>query len=827
MSRIADGIAAVILTILVGTSVRGLGGLPPVGPLLDPIHGVWATAAGAQPLGKRSVLLGGLGAPVQVRVDRRGVPHVFAQSYHDAVYVMGYVVARDRLFQMEAQTRAAAGRLAEWAGRPALAADRQSRAIGLGWAAERKWSELDTTSSTYQTLVAYSQGVNAWIDQLTPATLPLEYRLLQATPIRWEPKYTLYFYSEMGRTLALNNLDVVRGRVGALVGKDAAEGLFPLHAPLQQPIVPNGHPTSTRLPVSLPPPGVPDASVGHSFADQLGVLAGREPPGNADRIGSNNWAVAPERTKGGYALLAGDPHLELTLPSIWYEIHLNVQDSLDVAGVSFPGSPGVIIGFNREIAWSFTNTGGDVIDYYRETVDDEGAPTRYLLDGEWRDLTLTPTVFRGRGGGILLQDTLRYTHRGPLLPVGEEWYSMRWTVHDPSHDTDVFAQMQGAHSVDEWLTVMEHFVAPTQNGIVADRQGTIAIRSSGSWPVRPGDGRGDRIFDGSRSANDWVGRLPVERYPGVRAPAQGYLASANQEPVDPRRDSTYLGANWPSPWRAIRINTLLRSDSAVTPDAMRRFQTDPGSARVHAFLPFFLRDSITQVASAEDSLFRRGLSILQEWDGTYRGQGIAPLLFETALGELTNRLWDELIDPGGSSGRRVATPSEAVLLALLDLPASPWWDDSRTPGVQEDRDELLIESLSAAYLRLLTSRGAPRDGRWRWSEVRFANIMHLLRLPALSRRGIAVEGGPSTLSPSSGRGQFGASWRMVVELGPVVRAWGTYPGGQSGNPASRWYDDRITQWQQGQLDTLLFPRAADDLSPTEVVSTLIFEGASR
>jgi penicillin amidase len=327
------------------------------------------------------------------------------------------------------------------------------------------------------------------------------------------------------------------------------------------------------------------------------------------------------------------------------------------------------------------------------------------------------------------------------------------------------------------------------------------------------------LRDGRTSASDWTGDWTPAEYPQSIAPAQGFLASANQQPVDPTVERRYLGADWISPWRALRINQLLRADNAVTPDAMRRYQTDPVSAATSIFLPALL--AAARRFPDRDSL-QRAAALLNAWDGRYTVENTGAVLYQAAIEALPALLWDELdaLSPRPSG---LSYPAMAVAARLLHDPASPWWDDRRTPNQREDRDALLARALVQGYASVLRQHGAPEAGGWRWDQVHTASISHLLGIPALSLSGIPVQGGPTTLSPSAGS-SYGASWRMVVELGPEVRAWGTYPGGQSGNPASPRYQDRIGAWSTGQLDTLRFPRAPGDLDG-RVTSVLRLEPA--
>jgi penicillin G amidase len=820
------GFAALLLAALLFVGFRPVGQLPPVGSLLDPANGVWATArtANLPPLERGRIP--GLTRPVEVVFDDRGVPHVYAATEEDAFRALGFIMARDRLFQMELQTRAAEGRLSEWIGPSVLEVDRRTRALGLRWGAERKFAAANRNSIGYRAIAAYADGVNAWISSMRPRDLPMEYRLLGVTPGKWEPIYSLSFFSKMSLTLAFNDGTYNRLAAQAKVGRAAADALYPVNSPIQEPIQPNGQRAPRFDVAAIPAPGPPDSAAMLALAGRepvLAALGGLKPNHNGDALGSNNWAVSPKRTAAGHALLAGDPHLELTLPSIWYEMHMVVPGRLDVAGVGFPGVPGVIIGFNRDVAWTFTNTGSDVNDYYAEVVDDTVRPSRYRVDGAWRPVEKRIENYRDQKGAVIRTDTLYFTHRGAMARQLGKWMSMRWTAQEPSDEQSNFIKLGYARNAAEWLEAMSGYQAPTQNGLVADKSGNIAIRSTGAYPIRPGDGRGDVVRDGSKSSSDWLGYLPPSRFPYAMNPAQGYLASANQQPVDPRVNPSFMGSDWYSPWRAMRINELLRKDSAVTPDAMRRFQTDPGSARADAFVPLFLGAAAREdSAGRADATLKRAASLLAEWDRRYTTDNRRAVLFDKAMDELGTRTWDELRPQRdkGTAAQTLGIPESQVLLELMQDPTSQWWDDRRTRDLVETRDEIVTASLRAALVAALKTHGDPSGSGWLWSNVRHANIHHLTQIPALSALRVPVQGGPSTLSPSGGSGREGASWRMVVELGPEVRAWATYPGGQSGNPASPRYKDRLPMWQRGELAPVLFPKTRADIDPKRIVSVL-------
>jgi penicillin amidase len=819
----------VALLVLAGglfVGARAIGPAPALGTFLEPAHGVWSLARSSTTPASAEGRIPGLRDSVEVVYDDRAVPHVFASSEEDAYRALGFVVARDRLFQLFVQTLAASGRLTEIAGAQTLPLDREMRQLGLPRAAERAVVRVGDSSTMGRAARAYADGINAYIASMPASALPLEFRLLGIAPPEFKPIDSFYLQNRMGWTLANIANERDRAVAAARVGRDAALALFPDDSPIQEPIQPNGQ-RAPRLDFHrLPPPGAPDsASMLVAAAADAFVPSSRfaeRVPGEPETrsLASNNWAVSPSRSATGHALLAGDPHLDLTLPSIWYEAHLVVPGALDVYGVTIPGLPPVVIGFNRDVAWTFTNTGADVMDVYVEQVDDARHPTRYRVDGAWRPLERRVEVYRGRHGETIATDTMYYTHRGPLQLVRGRWISLRWTVLESGNEGTGFIAGAHARTAREFEDAMAaSYQAPAQNMLAADRGGHIAIRSTGRYPIRPGTGVGSVLFDGTTSASDWKGDAPLADWPQAFDPAQGYLASANQQPIDPRAAHIWFGGSW-DPWRALRINELLRADSAVTVDQMRQFQTDPGSARADLFVPFFLRAAervAARGAGANPAVLEEAARVLAGWDRRYTTTNTGAVLFEAALRETAVETWDELNRQ--ADGRRLL-PSSAVLLELMSDSASAWWDDRSTSAV-EDRDAILAASLVNAFLATRRSYGAPSGSGWEWGKIRHANINHLLQIPALSARELPVQGGPGTLSPSTGSGTQGPSWRMVVELGPTLHAWTTYPGGQSGNPASARYRDRLPEWLAGTLEAVHVPMRAGDLADAQRSATLV------
>ena len=814
---------------------RGAGAVPPLGALLSPAVGLWANTVDDLPA-QAAAKIPGLTDSVDIRYDARSVPHIFASNELDAVRALGYVVARDRLFQLELQARAGEGTLTELVGDVALSADRETRHLGMPRAAEARMAQMDTAGPLYKILAAYAEGINAYRTSLATAQLPIEYKLLQKTPREWLPVYSMHLLNRMGYTLAHapTELDLLQAR--ALVGDSAARAFWDSSSPVQEPIQPAPRGAPREMLAMVPAPGTPDtsaqrlvAALGDApgalrFARDAALPAGERFALQQERaFASNNWAVAPSRSTSGHALLAGDPHLELTLPSIWFEVHLVVPGVMDVGGVTIPGLPGVTIGYTRAFAWSFTNTGADVMDFWRETVNDAARPTTYELDGAQAPVEARVEQYRNTAGAVMATDTVYFTHRGPMRRQGSEWLSMRWTVLESG--TELLGFYQGLHatSAPAFLdSLAAYYAAPAQNMIAADTAGTIAIRSTGKHPIRANKGRGTEILDGRTRANDWIGFRTVAQYPQSFSPAQGFLASANQEPVDPQLDSLYLGTDAHYEiWRALQINRLLRADSTMTPDKMRAFHTDPGSVRADRLVPAFIAAAEARVGQGDASAsLAAAAGLLRRWDRRYTRDNTGARLFETAMARTMSLLWDEFIPAGKDAA--VVRPSESRLLQLIGDSANAWWDDRRTTEVREDRDRLLARALTSAFDSLVVEFGDPAKTPWTWGKVAPAMPRHLLRLDGFSAPATPIDGGRGTLNPSTGsrRANFGASWRMVAELGATPRIRAVYPGGQSGNPASPRYLDRLAMWGNGQLDSVRTPRTAADLAASDVRATL-------
>ena len=784
------------------------GELPPFGPLLSPYRGFWQN--GERPgdfPAQQTLSLPGLRQPVTVRYDDHRVPHVFAQNDADLYFAQGYLTARDRLWQMEFQTHVAAGRLSEIVGPARLETDRFFRRMGLPFGAANSLKAMMADPETRTVLTAYTAGVNAYIKQLTPATLPFEYKLLDYRPEPWQPlkcalllKYMAWDLS--GRTDDLRMSNILR-QYGPAVVKD----LFPDYPTREDPIVPVGTPLDFK---PLPTPAVPKSFEAAYALQQLRTEPDAE-------LGSNNFAVSGLKSASGYPLLANDPHLQLNLPSIWYQIQLTAP-GVNVYGVTIPGAPAVIIGFNENVAWGVTNVAADVLDFYQLKFRDN-TRRAYWHAGHWKPVRRVVERIKVRGQPDWL-DTVLYTHHGPVVydknekpflnqtPIG---HAMRWTAHDGANEVRTFCQLNRARTYADYTAALATYSSPAQNFIFADSEKDIAIWPNGHFPLKWRD-QGKFILDGTDPAYDWQGWIPAAQNPHVKNPARGFVSSANQFSAGPDYPY-YLNWNYANYERGHRINQRLTAMTQVTPDSLRRLQNDVLDLNAQLMLPRMLAlvsdPALGTTPPAAASPEGKVLAELRRWPYQYTADAVGPTIFSLWYANLVKRLWDDDF-PLTPTGPALRYPSrDRTNTLILNEPDSPWIDDRHTP-THETLPQLALQSLHFAT-DSLTRKFGPLSPKWRWAAQKSTDVLHLLQLPGFGEMDLDCGGGAGIVNATSERN--GPSWRMVVALGPRVRAYGVYPGGQSGNPGSPFYNNLVETWRVGKLDELVFLRSATEANP--------------
>ncbi len=779
--------------------------LPAMGKLLNPKTGIWTNTIPDDKVDLNWVKLRGMQEPVKVVVDSRMTPHIFAQSLNDAAVAQGYITAKYRLWQMDMSTRAVSGRLSEILGERTLSHDLNQRRRGLVAAAENTLATWETRQDEHALIEAYTLGVNQYIEKLKPGEEPLEFKLLGYQPEPWTNLKTALMLKSMAETLSGRHHDLANTNTRAILGDSLFQDLFPEHNPEQSPVIPTAQeafkaepPTVDTLPL-LP---LPSESIG-------GIVPPGSLPDLPEFIGSNNWAVGPSKTLNGNPILCNDPHLGLSLPSVWFEIQIHTPEC-NAYGVSLPGTPGIAIGFNENIAWGLTNVGQDVLDWYQlKWVDDK--KTAYYLDGSPRQVDIKIEEVNIRGRRKPLRDSIKYTVWGPVPFAADsaspyQDMAMRWlALEKPTqrefYELGTFLRLMQAEGLEDYKKALTGYDNPAQNFAFASREGDIAITVNGKFPEKA-DQQGRFIQDGSLSSSNWKGFIPRSKIPQMVNPERGFIASANQRSTSPDYPYYYNGSF--DDYRGRYINRRLEALSDITIEDMIKLQTSSYSIEAEEALPALtaLLDSF-QLAPDE----ARHLEELKAWDFQFTANLKAPTLYELFMDSLYALSFDEFY--AARDSMEVRFPETWRFIQLLETaPTHPIFDQRNTPEVEQAPD--LVKSAFSAAVKRLKELGENKEADW--GKFNGARIMHLARIPSLSRGEVFTNGFHN--APNAVSKGHGPSWRMIVELGQEVKAYGIYPGGQSGNPASKYYDNMIETWAKGEYDELYFMKNETDLDFT-------------
>jgi penicillin amidase len=811
-----SGIITVALIILFSMRLPvGNSSLPPLGEFLSPQQGFWQNAEPVDETFSLDLNFPRLKDQVTVYFDERLVPHVFAKNDDDLYFVQGYLHARFRLWQMEFQTHAAAGRLSEIVGpgpnNGAINFDRNMRRLGMVYGAQRSLEAMETDPVTKAMMDAYTAGVNAYISQLSRKDLPLEYRLLDYKPEPWSNMKTALFLKYMSYDLTGAENDIEYTNLRNVLKAADFDALFPISRDSLDPIVPKG----TVFDNASVQPKMPASADSLYFTWEKNFSAVAAAPLHKPDFdnGSNNWAVDGTKTQSGRPILCNDPHLGLNLPSLWYEIQLHTPEH-SVYGVSFPGSPGVIIGFNDSIAWGVTNAARDVKDYYEIQFKDE-SKNEYWFNGEWKPAILRFDTIKVRDAAPVY-DTVAYTVFGPVQYDrsfgGARTHSnvnlaVRWKAHDPSNELKTFYLLNRATNYDAYVEAIRNFTCPAQNFVFAAKNNDIAIWQQGALPAK-WRRQGDFIMPGTDSSYMWQDTIPMEENPHVVRPARGYVSSANQLPAD----STYpyyLGGVYDL-YRGLLINRYLRQMFNVSPQHMQQLQTENYNVLAEMILPLMLRNvMVGNLTAGEEKI----LEIVRNWNYRNDPQERGATIFTIWFDKLEQEIWhDELAIAKDS----ITMPQEATLAeALLRDSAFRFIDNVNTAGV-----ETLPQVVTTAFRKMANMvEQLDRAGRLSWSAYKATQVTHLARLEPFSRLNLATGGGTHIINAT--KSKHGPSWRMVVHLTDETEAYGIYPGGQSGNPGSRYYDNFIDSWAAGKYNTLWVMKENEG-ADKRVIGTMTF-----
>lgn len=759
-----------------------------IGGFLSPQHGFWRNAEPVNYDFNGEFRIDGLKDRVEIYLDERLVPHIFAQNDEDLYAAQGYVHARFRFFQMDLQTRAAAGRASEFAGPVAVDFDKSQRRLGMVYAAENALVEMEKDPQSKKLYDAYTRGVNAYLASLSPEEWPLEYKLLNVEPEPWSNLKTALFLKMMAKMLT-GSTD---NDLGYTLAKKIFTGaefdrIYQVIPDSLRPIIPRG--TSFAPPGIIPvKPASADSVYLGGFLPAVVEEPNRPNPSN----GSNNWALSGSRTQSGAPILANDPHLELSLPSIWFEIQLTGPSGTSY-GASLPGSPFVISGFNDHIAWGITNAQRDVKDYYQITFKDNKKDA-YLYNGSWQPTQLRIEEIKVKGGAKVM-DTVAYTAFGPVMldasfpdkGLPTENLAVRWTGHDGSNEGLTFYKLNRARNYDEYVDAIAHFTCPGQNFIFASKSGDIAIWQQGKFPAR-WEKQGLYVMPGADDSYKWQGFIPQKENPHALNPARGFLESANQRPVDATYPYYIPGSYITA--RSISIEQKLDTMQKAGVEDMRKLLSNTDNITARAVKPVFEK-YVREKQLSETA--RRYLQVFRKWDTQANAESEGQTVYQIWMDSLKTAIWQDDIT---RVKPKAPMPDEQLTVELLlrDT-ASVFYDDRSTP-VRENLSDVLTMALNRASDRLAQSE---REGKLQWAKYKSPAIYHLLKdaLPSFARRDLPVGGFGNTINAVTV--SHGPSWRMIVHLTSQTEAYAVYPAGQNGNPGSKFYDNFVDTWVKGEL----------------------------
>ena len=778
-----------------------------------------------------------LDAAVEVLRDKHGIPHIYAQTEADLWRAQGFVHAQDRLWQMEMNRRVALGRLAELFGPVALDADRFSRIVGFRRAAELELAAQD--EATTATLGHYCEGVNAYI-RSRKGKLAAEFNLLRRQPQEWSPLDILAFGKMMAWSLSINwESELIRLQLAAKLDSTLAADLEPDY-PATNPTVAEGAGSEESLRM------LHTAGLMLNEYEQLKAWLPFGSQGMGQ--GSNGWAVSGEKTNSGRTILCNDPHLVMTMPGAWYEMHLSCpppgasDHGVHVSGASFAGAPGIIIGHNEQIAWGMTNAFPDVQDVYIERPHPQnvrGNPPRFEYDGEWEEATVIREEIYLRNRTRPHVEKVVITRHGPLLSEllkpqeGESGFpddpvltatplSLRWIGHQPGKVVRAILRINRAQSWQEFDASLADWSAPSQVFVFADYEGNIGYRMAGAVPVRR-SGNGLVPAPGWSSSYEWDGLIPDDELPRLLNPTSGMIVTANNKITGDDYPHVLTFETMPG-WRARRIEEMLGQKKRLSLRDMEQIQLDQTSLYAEALTPLLTGQL------SDDPYVRVAVNMLQDWGYHMDQESAAALVFHYTLLHLLDLTFGQKL--GATAEGYLGKGSSPIFLIngfmlraetrLLELlqkeEDSPWYADAAS-GRRRTREELIETALKLAVARLRRDVN-PTPRKWAWGRMHQIRYSHTLGsapiLGWLFNRGPYPIGGDGTTPNQTaympelppGLVQVQASYRQILDVGNWDAAQGVTASGQSGHPVSRNYADQIPMWLEGAYHEMPWSRAA-------------------
>jgi penicillin G amidase len=758
----------------------------------------------------------GLSAVVKVTRDNHGVPAIEAASLEDLFLAQGYITAQDRLWQMDIMRRFAAGELSEILGEDTLKIDREQRILGLRAAARKGFETASPRDRAY--FEAYARGVNAFIES-RGSSLPIEFRILGYRPKPWQPEDSIVIANQMVKDLNYYPFEdaLAREKILARLGPELTADLYVNRSWHDRP------PTVMKEDLNDQEnqgdsddddddedDSGPDTSVTQHRSTASEIWAQHAPEAVN---GSNDWVVSGSHTVTGKPLLSNDMHLGHQMPNLWYEAHLkcgNQSGSLDVAGVTLPGMPYVIVGHNQRIAWGFTNVGPTVADAFIENFNAQGA---YQAPQGWQQPERRAEVIHIKGKPDVTVD-VKITRHGPivtdLFPGETRPVALRWTLYDglrmPFFDVDT------AQNWEEFRKAFSQLDAPGQNVVYADVDGNIGYQTTGRVPIRAA-GDGSLPVSGADDAHEWTGYIPFDKLPSIYNPPSGVIATANGR-ITPDGYRNSISIEWEAPWRTERIYHVLESGRKFAATDMLALEND-----IHSENDLFAAERFVYAvdhASKPSARAKQAADLMRNWDGRMLGSLAAPTIAVNSARELTRLLLeprlgsspeDPIAQEATLSWKTYQWEMHTVWLQNVLLHQPKRWLPEKYPNY----DELLTAAVEAA----VNNPEAPEDlASWHWGSVNAVEIDHpvLGKIPLVRRwaaPGVREQSGSGYTVKAVTR-HHGPSERFTANLADLDQSTLNTVTGQGGNFLSPYYMDQWKAWYEGSTFTLPFtPQAVE------------------
>jgi penicillin G amidase len=744
-----------------------------------------------------AIKVAGLKDEVTIRRDERGIPYVEAKNDEDLYFGQGYATAQDRLWQMDIFRRTARGELAEvlTAGpnNVALDQDKLHRTYGFTQVAEKELA--NASPRTRAILEAYARGVNAYASSLDPKSMPPEFQILQYSFRPWTPVDSFVvvkiFFEALSDTW---RLDIMRQAFSVLPAEKRAE-LLPSNSPIDVLVV--GKDTQSRATLSplKPQPVSPEALA--KLADNKAIAAAA-----LDRIGfyadalaaSNNWVVSGKRTASGKPLLANDPHLRPTAPSIWHMVHLSAP-GVRVAGVSSAGLPGVIIGHNDRVAWGFTNVGPDVQDLYVEKFDTAN-PKRYQTPSGWQAAEIRREEIKVRKGFAgaehdVVTHEVTVTRHGPIIFEGDgKRYALRWTALNPAKNNgDLQYMLNRARNWKEFNTALESFTAPTQNIVYADVDGHIGYHATGVIPIRK-SGDGSVPYDGATDDGEWTSYIPISKLPALYDPPSGIIVTANQRIVGTDYPF-FLTHSWAQPYRARRILDMLEEKPKLTTDDFRRILGDVYSIAGVTFTREVVKTLRPTLTPADEKL-RATLDAFEKWDGRANAESPVAVVASQMRAAVRSRILRAALGPELIRNYGWANFDTTLDRIIKEQPAA--W----LPKESASYADLFRAAYDDAVRNLTNSLGADQS-KWTWGEQVKARFPHPLGAAPFIGAQFTVppfpQNGTGGLLGATVNVGASVSMRLIADTSDWDKSQQGIALGQSGSPKNPHWSDQLADWR--------------------------------